>query len=116
MNTTPSLIARIQELAGPDVAAAITAEYGGSTVYVRPPVKVHRMPPAFRISGTFSDELPLVDSVASVGAAVIAMSFSTSNLVIEIDPKGLGQGVLERLRDVFVSTDIKVTAMNGCAA
>lgn len=112
MTTTPSFIARLQALAGPDVAAAITAEYGGTTVYVRPPVKVHRIPPAFRISGTFrDDEVTLRDSVAAVGAAAIAMSLSASDLVVEVDTRGLGHAVLDRLRDALPSAGIQVISM-----
>lgn len=117
MTTTPSLIARIQELAGPDVAAAIAAEYGGTTVYVRPPAKVHRVPPAFRISGTFRDDVvTLRDSVSTVGAAAIAMSLSASDLVVEVDAKGLGHAVLERLQDALPSAGIKIVAMQGAQA
>lgn len=112
MTTTPSFIARLQALAGPDVAAAITAEYGGTTVYVRPPAKVHCVPPAFRISGTFrDDEVPLRDSVSAVGAAAIAMSLSASDLVVEVDTKGLGHAVLDRLQDALRSAGIQVISM-----
>lgn len=113
-----TLISRIEALAGPEAAAAIQAEFAGTSVYVPHPI-THRGPvPTFRLSGTFDANLPMEQAVDRVAAVAIALVGTTkADVVAEIDTTGLGVGYFERMAKTLEGfPGLQVVPMQGASA
>lgn len=116
--TASTLISRIEALAGPEVAAAIQAEFAGTSVYVPYPIARRAPVPTFRLCGTFHANLPMeqaVDRVASVAIALVGTT--NADVVAEIDTTGLGVGYFERMAKTLEGfPGLQVVPMQGAQA
>lgn len=115
---TTTLISRIEALAGPEVAAAIQAEFAGTSVYVPHPIAPRGPVPTFRLCGTFDANLPMEQAVDRVAAVAIALVGTTkADVVAEIDATGPGVDYFERMAKTLKGfPGLQVVPMQGAQA
>lgn len=90
-------ITRLTELAGADTAAALVAEFGGTTVFLPKPSTP--VPLRLQISAVIDPMIPMAVVTNALATAVYGLNGSGVRVQsLQLETRGLGQAYLEALQ------------------
>lgn len=105
-----TLLDRIEQLAGPAVAAAIQAEFGGRKIYL--PLHDINKPTSVVLHGHFSPLKSIAFVAGTIGTALQGLSLAGLEVsAMGIEHRGIGPGYISALEDALRLQGVEVKAM-----